>query len=157
MLAKNWAALCGMGRFVLVSACLALLPHGAHALAWGATPAFLYNIEDVAVNPADAGKWTVNVVVSVTNTATGERCDIRFARPFRAHGTGLTLDMGRDAGADLTDSGSDAALVSLVSSTALGGGAPFPAHMRSARATPARLPGYGEGASCRGGDPDRDN
>jgi hypothetical protein len=157
MRAKNWAALCGMARFVLVSACLALLPHGAHALAWEAKPALRYNIEDVAVNPAGVDTWTVDVVVSVTNTATGERCDIRFARPFRAHGAGLTPDTGRAAGADLTDSASDAALVSLVSSTALGGGMPFPAHLRSARAMHTRLPGYGEGASCRGGDPDRDN
>ena len=154
MLTTSRAVLRRMGRLVFVAACLTMLPHGAHARALEATQSFRYNIEDVAVDRAGAGTWTVNVVLSVTNTVTGERCDIKFARPFRIDGTDLTTDSGWNRVADSSDAGSDSVLVSLVSSTALGGGAAFPAPMRNPQAAYAGFPGYAEGASCRAGGVD---
>ena len=151
MLAKSRAQLRSMGRCVVVAACLAMLPGGVLAQAWEATSLVRYDIEDVAVSPAGGGMWTVNVVLSVTNTVTGERCDITFARPFRLPGADSAPTGGWAAGADATDTGSDTVLVSLVSSTALGGGAALPVHPRNLQASYASLRGSAEGASCRGG------
>jgi len=141
----------GLRGLLLVCACLSVLPHGAPAEARDAPRPLRYSVDDVTVRPAGAGAWTVNMFLSVTDSVTGERCDIRFVRPFQFRGSDGAPDAGWTADKGVSDAASDAALVSLVNSTALGGGALYAAQMRSPYATFASIAGYGEGADCRGG------
>ena len=154
MRGKILVMLRSLGGLVLVSACLSVLPHGALAEARETPRPLRYSVDDVAVNPTGAGAWTVSMVLSVTNTVTGERCDIKFVRPFQFHGGDGASDAGWTADTGFVDTANDAALVSLVNSTALGGGAVYAAQMRSPYATFASIAGYGEGAQCRGGSVD---
>ena len=131
MLSKTRAMLRRIGHLVVVVACGALLPPAAHAEAWDATKFFRYNIENVAVKPAGTGSWKVKVIFSVINPVAHDTWDIHNAQPFRSAGAGLTLDIAGDPGTDFTSTGSANQFLSLVTTTALGGGSAIPVQVRN--------------------------
>lgn len=117
---------------VLLSAAAALTPVPASAQEWGAVRFFQYNIENVTVAPAAAPQsWTVKVIFSVSDPVNGSVWDIKHALPFQSQGAALTLDLAWDPSSDFTNTGSANALLTSITTTALGTAAGAPIQVRN--------------------------
>jgi OmcA/MtrC family decaheme c-type cytochrome len=103
--------------------------------AWGHAGQFKYNIENIRVNSAGAGAWTVKVIFSVSDpTRPGYFWDIKKELPFQSGNANLILDIGWDPAGDFTNTGSANVALTPLTPTILGSGAAMPLQFRGLQA-----------------------
>lgn len=126
----SWVRQCLLPAALLLAGAAAT-GQTAPPLAWELAPQFKYRVENVLVNATVPGSWNVKVVFSVSNPVTGEIWDIKNALPFQTTGASLTLDIGWDPAADITNTGSANTALTPVVGTALGVSAGAPLQLRN--------------------------
>jgi OmcA/MtrC family decaheme c-type cytochrome len=125
-------------------------PAPAPAPAWNVAPQFRYNIENILVSTPVPGNWDVKVVFSITNPSNGLVWDIKTDLPYQTAGASLTLDIAWDVKTDFVNTGSANALLTPVSSTALGTAPAAPIQVRNLQSLAAGASRCTTSAQCPG-------